>query len=46
MKADTPLGLTMSHGLLLKAIAEILAQVIPQSSAPGGAWATAKEVHS
>ena len=30
MKSANPLGLTMGHGLLLKAIAEVLAQVIPQ----------------
>lgn len=31
LKTSNPLGLTMGHGLLLKAIAEVLAQVIPQA---------------
>ena len=30
LKTTNPLGLTMGHGMLLKAIAEVLAQVIPQ----------------
>lgn len=34
LKTANPLGLTMGHGLLLKAIAEVLAQVIPQASSP------------
>lgn len=38
MKVTNPLELTMAIGLLFKAIAEILAQVIPQGSDPLGAW--------
>ena len=36
-KVTSPLALTMSHGLLLKAVAEVLSQVIPQRSG-GAAW--------
>lgn len=38
MKTTNPLELTMLLGLLLKAVAEVLAQVIPQSGDPLGAW--------
>ena len=34
LKTANPLGLTMGHGFLLKAIAEVLAQVIPQAGSP------------
>merc|ERR1712216_103512 len=37
-KLSNPLGLTLTHGTLLKAIAEVLAQVIPQCGDPLGAW--------
>lgn len=37
MQTTNPLEITMAHGLLLKSIAEILAQVIPQSSS-GTVW--------
>ena len=38
LKVSAPLELTMAHGFLLKAIAEVLAQIIPQNSDPLGAW--------
>lgn len=38
MKVTNPLELTMALGLLLKAVAEVLAQVIPQAGDPLGAW--------
>jgi hypothetical protein len=38
MKVTNPLELTMAVGFLFKAIAEILAQVIPQNGDPDGAW--------
>ena len=37
LKTTNPLGLTMGHGMLLKAIAEVLAQVIPQGMG-ASAW--------
>jgi len=38
MKVTNPLELTMALGFLLKAIAEILSQVITQGDDPEGAW--------
>lgn len=38
MKTTNPLELTMALGFLLKAVAEVLAQVIPQNGDPLGAW--------
>ena len=38
MKTTNPLELTMALGLLLKAVAEVLAQVIVQGGDPLGAW--------
>ena len=38
MKVTNPLELTMALGLILKAIAEVLAQVITQGGDPLGAW--------
>ena len=37
LKTSSPLGLTMGHGFLLKMIAEVLAQVIPQKGG-GAVW--------